>query len=656
MISHRLFLIRHLLPALCLLLAPIAAAAAADQKPLLEAPLVDWSVGRSMHQQIASWVKNDKVERDVSARPVLVCGVAGVRVTLRFMGITVAIGDAMVPADTRPESAVDLRDLAARATDAALIGYREERDRVSTKAPAGPDNAKPAAQAKREPLLLEVDLQIAHSPTDILLPESAPAKAIYYQFAAGHHALRMTSTSTPPVVSMIWPSNAIAANLLPPSQINQLLSDAGYTVTDILTIAPKISRDGGPRLQRFEVIHLVRPFDGQPVIQLTRGNELIPHNAIDGRTVDSMGQRLAQHLTHRIILEGPEPGSLVNTYHPTSDRYDPGEASLAETALAAYAMSRRAAMLGKPDPNGLEFMNLREKARVVTSYLRKSLVNTKPDQGDNEARALLLLTLIESPFFAELKVDRDKLGAALMSLPLSKGQFLHPGTGARYAPEVQALIALSLTALYEQTRDPKLAAVIEPLLTTLWSTKYATEDLLPVLPWLTHASIRMHQLQSGQADEQARAFERQRWAARSEAIQSMLELLDKKLVDTRPALGPDDVIGGYDLINETREGAPTPDWRSAYALAFQSYVAVQKELMEDRRMVQLKFNATLTVRFLAQLMIDEPSCYYVRGSRRDALHGVRFALWDNRLAVKPTAMTLLAVTELQEAVARVDRK
>ena len=58
----------------------------------------------------------------------------------------------------------------------------------------------------------------------------------------------------------------------------------------------------------------------------------------------------------------------------------------------------------------------------------------------------------------------------------------------------------------------------------------------------------------------------------------------------------------------------------------------------------------LACRFLAQLMIDEPGCYYVRGPQ-DAIGGVRLNLWDNKLAIWPSAMTLLALTELQEQMA-----
>jgi len=648
------------LPVCAMLLAVFAGTAvAADEKALLEAPLVDWSVARSTYQQIDKWVKNDKVDRDVSSRPLLVSGVTAVRVTLRFGGLTLAIGDASAGV-VKPEAAVDLRELAARATELALLKYHEERDRAITRPQPGAKDKAPAPR-RVEVIPLDVDLQIAHTAADVLIPESAPPKAIYFQFAAGYHALRLTSTADLPVSAMMWPGNALASNLLPDSQLTQMLRDIGVQPQDILTQSAKVGRAGGPRLERFEVIHLVRPFDGQPVVQLTRGGEVIPADAVDMGMVDAMGRRLAQHLSHRIVLEGKTPGALAGTYHSTSDRYDPVEAPMSEAALAAYAMSRRATQLGRLDANGLEYLNTKEKTRVIVDHLRKSLVNLKPTEGDAEAKALLLLTLIDAPFFAEHKVDRDRLGAALLGLTVEKNQFIHPTARTPLAADGQALILAALASLYEQTRDEKLPAVIEPVQDALWASKLTTLELVTAMPWMSMAAQRMHRVnEAQQTDDRERALERKRWGERVAAMRSLSENLRKKrLVRTAPALGPADVIGGYDLINETGEGVPTPDWRSAQVLAFLAHNAMQKDLMEGEKPAQLKYDATLTVRYLAQLMMDEPSCYYVRGSaggRRDAIDGVRLALWDNRLAVKPTAMTLLAITDLQRAVAALDQR
>lgn len=621
--------------------------AKADQPAVLEAPLVDWSVAKAVYQQADKWIKDDKVERDVSARPLLVSGVVAVRVTLRFGGLTLATADALGNTE-RPQAPSDLREMVARATELALVKYHDARDRSLSR----PGTAtKDKAPAKPGVIPLELDLQIAHSPSEILIPAAASPKAVYYQFAPGYHGLRLLSTANPPVTAMIWPGNAIASNLRPDSQITQLLSDAGYGPQDVLNLPAKIGREGGPRLQRLDVIHLVRPFDGQPVAQLTRGNEIIPLEAVDMGTVESMAKRISRHLVTRIIAEGPAPGSLTGTYLPTSDRYDPIEASLADTAMTAYALSRRAHRLGLADPNGLEFLNTKEKARVILDFLRKSLVNLKASEGDPEAKALLLLTLVEVPHLAELKGDRDKLGEALVNLQLAKNWFVNPATRAPVSFSQQAIVLAALTGLYEQTRDEKLAPVIEAGLDALWGSQPELADMVTAMPWMTTATVKMHRLNvATQTDETARARERQRWTQRVEATRKLAEgLRARKMIRSKPAIGPIDVIGGYDLISETADGAPAPDWRSAHVLALLVSIDREPELVEGVKPHQTIFEATMTVRYLAQLMLDEPSSYYVRGARTDALDAVRLALWDNRLEVRPSAVTLLAITLLQES-------
>jgi hypothetical protein len=640
-----------------------------EEKPLIEAPVVDWSVARSIYQQADKWIKDDKVARDPADRPVLVSGVVGVRVTLRFGGLTLAMGDAMSDA-AKLESAVDLRELVARAADVALVKYHEARDRTVRPAAADPDEKNDkavkgdAVKVKAVPrpvragaIPLDLDLQIAHSPTDVLLPASAGPQAIYYQFAAGYHALRLTSTAKTPLTAMIWPGNAVASNLLPASQITQLLADTGHGPQDILNMPAKIAREGGPRFQRLEVIHLVRPFDGQPVAQLIRGNEVIPSDAVDMGTLDSMGRRLATHLANRTIMEGKSPGTLAGTYHPTSDRYDPDEASPADTALAGYAIAQRAAMIGKSDPNGLEFLNTKEKGRVLIDQLRKELVGLKPAEGDPQAKALLLLTLVDTPYLAEHKADRDKLGAALIALPTNKGWFVNPATRAGVDAEGQAILVAALVSLYERTRDDGVAAVIEPAMDALWASKLETLDVVSAMPWMSMAAARLHRVNLAQlTDANAKAAEAVRWKARVAAMRSLGESLrEKKLIRTSPALGPADVVGGYDLINDTTEGAPTPDWRSAQVLAFLASIGAEKDIMEGEKPARFTYDAMLTIRFLAQLMMDEPSAYYVRGARRDAIDGVRLALWDNRLPVKPTAMTLLAVTQFKQTLEAMEK-
>jgi hypothetical protein len=69
----------------------------------------------------------------------------------------------------------------------------------------------------------------------------------------------------------------------------------------------------------------------------------------------------------------------------------------------------------------------------------------------------------------------------------------------------------------------------------------------------------------------------------------------------------------------------------------------------DNDRLEWILSAGLGTRYLAQLMFASPSCFYVR-SPDDALGGVRQMLWDNRLSIPPTAMSLLAALELEQTL------
>ncbi|MEX2215472.1 MAG: hypothetical protein WD768_15165 [Phycisphaeraceae bacterium] len=624
--------------------APLGGRQAAAQESIVEAPLVDWSVARQIHHQIEQWVKEDKVARKATDRPALVSGVVGVRVSLRFGGLTLGIGDALAPTG-RPEAAVDLRDLAAKATELALVRYRDARRRAMANPLDHEGKQLPPQRGPQDKIPLQVDLQVAHSLTDVTLADGADPKTIYFQFAAGHHGVRLVHP-VKGTASYTWPATALASNMMPDSQITQAVAELGIEGADIVNVLPKVGRAGGPRFQRFDVIHLVRPFEGQPLTQLTRGNDVIPLQAVDMSSIEAIGRRLSGHLTHRILTEGRLAGSLAGTYHPTSDRFDPAEATHADCGLAAYALACRANYLAVVTPNSVDYHNTKEKVRSIVEYLRRELLTAKFTEGEPEARAVLLMTILEAKFLGDLRNDRDRLMRTMQDYSLDKGEFLHPISRKPLSAEGQALMSFALGALYEDTRDEKIATLVYTTQAALWLAPHDNAEIVSIMPWMAATAARMQRLNPAKTDADKKA-----WALRVAAIQKLREnLSEKKLIRKTPLLGPADVVGGYDLINEIGQGAPTPDWRTSYPLWLIGWTLSQPEVLGQANANEMKIDAALSVRFLAQLMFDEPSCFYVRGARKEAMDGVRLALWDNRLAVKPNAMALIAITQLQRAI------
>ena len=137
---------------------------------------------------------------------------------------------------------------------------------------------------------------------------------------------------------------------------------------------------------------------------------------------------------------------------------------------------------------------------------------------------------------------------------------------------------------------------------------------------------------------------------RSQILSWMKWLRDRQVSQPpAPDAGPADVVGGFELSAAPEGTPPNPDWRSAYAVAFLASALREEGVVPAKDRLDWLLTCGLGARFLAQLMFDEPGCFFVR-SLEDTRGGVRLALWDNRLAIPPTAVTLLAALELEETL------
>ncbi len=597
----------------------LAVSGRADEKTV--APQVDWAVAKLAYQRVEAWVAKESVERNPNDKPLHVTGVVGAKVTLRYGGLTVGAGHALVDGFD-PEKRIDLNELAAKATGIALVNFKDQK----------PGGGK---------WILDADLQIAHSPHTIELQSDASSKAIFFEFAAGFHGLRMTHHRLKDTTAIIWPASALAANMRPDSHISGLLAELNYKFNEVQAVQPKIGHDGGPQLQRFEVIHLVRLPNGKEPQRLTRGGAVKSASDVSMASVKSMADQLFGHIEKRIAPKGTMPG----TYLPTSDRYKPLKADIEDIAITLAALVERTRYLYNVNPNGLDYHRAKEQVRVLVTHLRSKLVGDNAESESPEAMAHLMTAIMDSPHLGALRLDRNWLGKKLVKLQDKKGRFIDPVSRKPVKTHTQAIVTAALVKLFEQTRDQSLPAVIRLAQDHLWANANNTVEVVSAQPWMADALFDMNRLLPP-LEEAGKA----KFAKRVEAIKTLVESLrKKKLVRGTPRLGPADVVGGVDLINDTNAGAPTPDWRTAHVLALLARHLGNEAIVPEKDRIMAQFDCTLLVRFLGQLMFDEANCYYVR-SRTDVMHGVRFAPWDNRLHAEPTAMTLLSLTRLQVAL------
>lgn len=612
----------------------VTGAMAADGVDQVSAPLVDWSHAIAAYRHADEWVRaGSTAQRGEEA--IEVAGLAGVRVTLRWGGRTMSFGESTYEGVLdNPLQKSDLLTFTAGAMDRALLGLRS--------ATPGGDQGVEERVAAILPRLT-VDLEVALSPEPVVLSTTALQESLYHRFAPGYHGLRLTVDGRQGA-AWIWPATALARGQGPEDQIHQALQMLRLSHETIKVVA----RPSGPRLERFETIHIVKPSWDLPPMRLVRGNTLLPTTVLDGNTLDRMAFRITQHLLRR----QRDNGRMAGTYRPTSDRYDPETATAVDHALAVYAMSQWARYSERAQPELARHKPTEAAVAQAVDHLMTQLM-PKLDTVRITPAALTLMTLCEAPYLADRKGYRDALATQILALRNDNGTF-----GSQQPNEVldsrsQAIIVAALVQYYEQTRDEALLAKVVASYREIWNS--GGRDNLAAMPWLARTWTRLRRL--GVVDRLVDPNQTTGLVA-SHMATVVVELLGRQITSA-PQLGPEDVIGGFTLTRRTPDGAPHADvrsadglWLIAEALQSDSFLS-DKQVRIDQSRVELIISAGLAARFLAQLMFDEPGCYYVI-SANDAMGGVRQSLWDNQLPVHASAGTLLATTALLDALQRAE--
>ncbi len=269
-----------------------------------------------------------------------------------------------------------------------------------------------------------------------------------------------------------------------------------------------------------------------------------------------------------------------------------------------------------------------------------------PVTFDPAVVSLVMLTLLEVD---EARFDQpllDRLRDALAeTVAVGPDGAALPRIGGRPVTRpVASLMAAALSAAAATTPDPDRDGPAAALRDALWRVAFEKPEVLG-LYWLALAHEQASAADVGEPDP-----------ADAQTAQRLGDLVDKLIrqqVIEPPELGPDDVLGGFVLQRVAPGAPPTPDWRTAPLLGFLAVAMRDEQITQGRDAYGWLLTASLAARFVAQLTMDRPSCFYARNPA-DAVGGVRLALWDNTLAIEPNAASLLALVELQETIARLE--
>lgn len=626
-----------------------AALGQADDAEAVSRP--DESHARVVHRLVEDWVRRGGVPGK-RAEAIRAVEVIGLRVTLRLDGLTVGIGTALRgdiaevlndPDGKAAGQAVNLVNLAETATDRSLRDAMQQIiDRqleVRIRVARDSSGSAPGRDITLEELgaQVDVDVQIAYAPERIVIAPDAPPEEVLGRFAPGHHGLLATTPEIADEPTLVWPATSLASNLPPDRQVLRLTVQAGLKPDD----AQKLGRPDGAALFRFDVLHIVRSRIDQPVMLLIRGGQEFPARFVDEKTVADMSDRIGVHLFGRFIDRGRVRGG----YQPARGVYQPELAEDREAALAAYTLVRYAERKRLDGNNNRVFEGYDFVAREAVERIVGRLLGADA-QPQPVTVGFCLLTVMRSPKDTFDPALQSRLAGMLTGLIDNQGRLVpDPAEPDAVLPAASTAVVLSaLVELHGQTGDAQLAKQIVLVFDNLW-TQSGGRFNVNALPWVALAHVRgvPRLVEAGLIDEET-------VTRRSADLKWMLDRIAEWQVIDRPVLGPADVLGGIVTRPGPAGSPPNPTWQTAPLFSFLATVIRDPQIVAEGRHMGPLITASATARFLGQLMMDKPNCFAVR-SEAEVVGGIRLSLYDNRLDIAPSALTLLALLEMRETFA-----
>lgn len=440
-------------------------------------------------------------------------------------------------------------------------------------------------------------------------------------------------------VEAVFPATMLATGMTAGRAMASLVSAVTDDAALALVEPAKLRESHGLRFYRFRTVHLAQPGPGRPAIFLHRGGRVVPVRELG--TVEGLrgfADRLASHLVaRREAVDAATP--IAGTYEPVRGVYEPPVADAADTALAALALLKYAAAEGVAPERA-------EAASTAAAGMLAALAVTRPDLAEAGSDPLAAA----AAFLAVRELARVNPGAMgdsrlnVLDDGIANRLLWEPGSGAepggprlRTWPEAAwsapgaGLFAAALVEAADHDRPEELAWAREAVRAVYRATP--PERLVGQMPWLGWAELSL----AAGADRVPAGV----------ALRAMRDLVwtHQLRAEDLPADGRD-LLGG---IVFTSSANPLPSWHSARPLAFIATMLGDPRLTDDAEFWKELPRLLDALRFLRQLAADEASGFMFADPRA-AEGGVRSALWDQRMPVDATAMTLLAVVETMQSV------
>lgn len=569
------------------------------------------------YRELESWVRIWRApEAPASIDP---AGATGACVTLRYSGVVVGRAARIAESDDEEGTTI------WRAARAALAEAIE-------KMPVGQDALRRERLLEAAPAIT-IDLQVAG--------ELTPLGGRTFQEAV----LRLTpgldgvAARRGGRIESVFPGTMLSTNLSTSgalsAAVNELQIDApGIGSVRIGIGDPRISLrqlrdDFGLVVYMFRVQHIAQVESGGAPRFLFRGGRVVNLGEMSMRSLRSMADQVAEHLlAHKWPRE--EPLGLMGTLRPWLGTYEePVIAPPADQAMAALALARFGDMGGAA---GAEWTSAAVGVLGELAVVESGEQDPAADAVSSALYVLAARAARGAMIDHELSARSFDKGQPLANMrrrcedAIAEWAASTPDERPSLRAPAEALVAAALA----EGDPPQRAAATEIVRRLFRET--GPGELVNLMPWLGWAELAL-----ARGEDQAPA---------GIALRDLRNLIWRHQITASDAGDEPDLVGG---IVFTASSQLLPSWQSARPLAFVATMLGDPRLTDDDEVAQETVRLLSSLRWLRQLMVKDEEMHMFR-DRDLALGGVRLALWDQRLSLEASALTLLTVVEALESL------
>ncbi len=518
---------------------------------------------------------------------------------------------------------------------AAAAALAEARERLPASNSAAADEERKAMAAR-----LTISLELSGDLVPVTPATYAEADLMILRGLEGV-GVRVGDT-----LRVVSPATMLASDMSPGDALVAAISAASgdpllAVRTDPRAQPPAIAAAKAATFYKFPATQLAQLEPGGQPTFLFRGGKVVPQRDI---TVESLRRQADAHVDWLVrwdaVRRSSPPDWPMGTYLPARDAFEPAAASLAEFAVATYAMHRFIAVKAKfqQDPDAWRVVRPGAAAAAPLRFGVRRLEQQPLANADAGPMFGCLRSLVAMAPYENVGVPPGVAPPEVLAHDASLAT-LHTASGGwsdQVPPTTRAFAAFVLARRatlvpQEPGRDTRIAGARAAVRSIFRETR--PEMLVMHMPWLGWAELLLSE--GGEVPA-------------APALRDMRDLVWKfQLTDEDAGAEGPDLVGGI-VFTSSSELLPTS--QSLRPLAFLATMMGDARLTDASERPRQVATMLRSLRFVRQLAMDEAACHAAANPSM-ALYGVRAAAWDMRQSPEATSLALLTVCNALESLA-----